>query len=97
MLRDTYLQNLKKRAKESRAYTKFQLVGLEIANILKDQKHKALYIRLAKTGDADQLLRVAKEVADRGNVRNKGAYFMRLVVSEQVDGLKKKTKLDERI
>ena len=43
-----YLNILKKRGRESRAYKKYQLFGLEISEILGDTRHKALYIKLAK-------------------------------------------------
>ncbi|MBU6500936.1 MAG: hypothetical protein KGJ89_02320 [Patescibacteria group bacterium] len=71
-----YLTELKKRGKESKVYKKYQLVGLSIAEILNDDKHKSLYIKLAKNGDTEKLLRLAKEVAEKKNVKNKGAYFM---------------------
>lgn len=73
-----YLDKLKERSRESRVYRKYQLVGLEIAGVLKDQKHKSLYIKMAKEGNPNRLLRLAKEVAGKRNVRNKGAYFMKL-------------------
>jgi len=78
-VRERYLKELKRRAKESHVYRKYQLIGLEISQILGDEKHKSLYIKLAKEGNADRLLRIAKEVADRKNVANKGAYFMSLI------------------
>ena len=75
-----YLKILKQRAKESRVYKKFQLVGLEITEILGDEKHKTLYIKLAKEAkNPESLLATAKKVAERKNIRNKGAYFMKLV------------------
>ncbi len=76
---DSYLEKLRERKGESKAYTKHQLVGLEIAAILDDFAHKALYIKLAKEKDSDKLLEVAKDVASRENIKNKGAYFMRIV------------------
>ena len=76
-----YLEELKKRKKESRVYSEHQLVGLLIAEILEDDKHKSLYIKLAKENDSDKLLRLAKSVAERKNVENKGAYFMKLFYS----------------
>lgn len=57
-------------------YRKFQLDGLEISQILDDEKHKALYIRLAKERDADKLRALAREVAEKTDIKNKGAYFM---------------------
>lgn len=73
-----YLKELKRRARESRVYKKYQLTGLEIAQILEDEKHKSLYIKLAKENDSRKLLELAKNIAERKNVRNKGAYFMKL-------------------
>ncbi len=71
-----YIKLLKKWGKESRVYKKHQLIGLRMTEILGDEKHKSLYIKLAKTGNSDKLLRLAKDVAERKNVKNKGAYFM---------------------
>ena len=74
-----YLKELEKRAKESRVYRSFQLDGLEIADILGDRAHKALYIKLAKTNDPAVLRALARRVAEQKDVRNKGAYFMSLL------------------
>jgi hypothetical protein len=73
---DNYLKELKKRAKKSRVYKKYQLDGLEIAQLLKDEKHKSLYIKLAKEMNGQKLRRLAKEIAEEKNIKNKGAYFM---------------------
>ncbi len=73
-----YIEELKKRKKESRVYKEYQLVGLLVAELLHDEGHKSLYIKLAKENDADKLLRLAKDVSLRKNVLNKGAYFMSL-------------------
>lgn len=78
-----YLDNLKKRGKESRVYRKHQLIGLEIADILNDRAHKTLYIKLAKEQNADQLLGLAKRVAEKKDVESKGAYFMRIVTGKK--------------
>lgn len=72
----SYIKKLKQRAKDSHVYRKYQLLGLEISQILHDEKHKSLYIKLAKEHGADRLLRLAKEVAERKDVKNPGAYFM---------------------
>jgi hypothetical protein len=80
---DNYLEKLRQRGKDSHVYRKYQLLGLEIAQILGDEKHKALYIKLAKEGNAERLLGVAKDVAERKNVKNKGAYFMRVITDEK--------------
>jgi hypothetical protein len=74
-----YMKELKRRAKESHVYRKYQLLGLEISQVLKDEKHKSLYIKLAKERNGDWLLRLAKDVADRKNIKNRGAYFMSLL------------------
>ncbi len=78
---EDYLEKLKKRSKESRVYKKHQLFGLEISEILNDQKHKTLYIKLAKENNPENLLRLAKQVAEKKDVLNKGAYFMKIVTS----------------
>ncbi|MBI2036944.1 MAG: hypothetical protein HYT14_01115, partial [Candidatus Liptonbacteria bacterium] len=79
-----YIETLRKRAKRSRVYSRHQLIGLLMAAYLGDREHKALYMRLAKRPDAEYLLQAAKEVGSRPNVRNKGAYFMRVITSKQV-------------
>lgn len=78
---EEYLNELKKRSKESRIYKAHQLTGLEIANILEDWAHKSLYIKLAKT-HGNKLLAIAKSVAERKNIKNKGAYFMKIYKNE---------------
>ncbi|MBI4085100.1 MAG: hypothetical protein HY432_01155 [Candidatus Liptonbacteria bacterium] len=77
-LSEDYIKELKKRAGESKVYRKYQLVGLEIARLLEDEKHKSLYIKLAKQNDPDRLLAVAKDISESKNVQNKGAYFMKI-------------------
>ena len=74
-----YLKKLKDRNKESRAYTSYQHLGLEIAKILDDWEHRSLYIRLARDYNPDTLLRLAKSVAEREHVSNLGAYFMKVL------------------
>lgn len=74
-----YINTLKERAKKSRVYQKHQLTGLLIAQLLNDEKHKSLYIKLAKKHNNDDLLRIAKEVAERKKIKNKGGYFMRVL------------------
>jgi len=71
-----YLKELRRRGTESKVYKKHQLFGLEIARILKDERHKSLYIKLAKSNNAEKLLRLAKEISEKKSVRNMGAYFM---------------------
>jgi len=74
----SYLDEIKKRKKDSKVYKEFQLTGLELAEILGDESHKSLYIKLAKTNPRQRLMAVAKDVADRKNVKNMGAYFMKV-------------------
>lgn len=81
-IKERYLAELKRRSKESRIYRKYQLTGLLLAEILEDEKHKTLYIKLAKDGDGDRLLAIAKDVAERKNVKNKGAYFMKMLANQ---------------
>lgn len=74
-----YLKKLKKRASHSRIYKKYQLIGLEIARILSDEKHKSLYIKLAKEKNPETLIRIAKEIAENRKIKNPGAYFMTVI------------------
>ncbi len=55
------------------------MTGLLLAEILSDEAHKSLYMKLAKEYKQDRLLELAKSVTERKNVKNKGAYFMRLL------------------
>ncbi len=74
-----YFKNLDERKHESHVYRSFQLVGLELAEILEDNAHKSLYIKIAKDHtDYQSLLALAKRIAEQNSVRNKGAYFMKL-------------------
>ncbi len=73
-----YKELLQKRAKQSKVYSSHQMIGLMIAEALEDQEHKALYIKLAKNGDSDKLLKLAKSVSEKKDVKNRGAYFMRI-------------------
>jgi hypothetical protein len=73
-----YLEKLGDRAAKSRVYQSHQLIGLQLADILEDQKHKALYMRLAKQHKTQDLLEVAKKIAESDKIQNKGAYFMKV-------------------
>lgn len=77
-----YIKLLKDRAKESKVYSEHQATGLLLAEILEDEPHKSLYIKLAKENKSDYLLKLAKSVADRAGVKNMGAYFMKLLKKE---------------
>ncbi|MDP1688998.1 MAG: hypothetical protein Q8L47_02615 [bacterium] len=85
-----YKQKLEKRKVDLRTHTKHQSIGLLIAELLDDFAHKALYIKLAKEKDTDNLLRVAKDVSQMKNINNKGGYFMRVLYSNKM----KNEKLD---
>ncbi len=83
--RKKYVEELKRRGKESHVYRKYQLIGLEISQLLADEKHKALYIKLAKEQSAERLMSLAKDIAERKNVKNKGAYFMTLLKEQNTN------------
>jgi hypothetical protein len=75
-----YFKKLGERGKQSKVYKPYQLIGLEVAAALRDHRHKALYIRLAKDHrEPERLLALAKDVAGRPGIKNRGAYFMRLL------------------
>lgn len=80
-----YLATILERGKKSKVYRKYQETGLQLSEILSDKKHKALYIKLAKEHDEQRLLQLAKNIAEKKDVQNKGAYFMRVLF----DGKKK--------
>ena len=88
MIEKDYLQILRDRAKKSRVYKKYQLTGLLIAQLLEDEKHKSLYIKLAKKYNGDELLRIAKDISERKKIKNKGGYFMRILTTTYPDILK---------
>lgn len=80
----TYFETLKERAKTSRVYRPYQMTGLTLAEILDDNEHKSLYMRLSKIYDNSELIRLAKTLAERKNIDNKGAYFMRLLQASDI-------------
>lgn len=82
MQANDYIKTLKDRRKESHIYRKFQLIGLEIADLLNDKEHKALYIKLSKEKNPETLLAIAKDVSLRKNIANKGGYFMKVLQSQ---------------
>ncbi len=78
-----YLETLKTRKAQSRVYKPFQLHGLELSTILKDAKHKALYIKLAKEYDVQRLRELAKDIAERKGIKHPGAYFMAVLMQDR--------------
>ncbi len=76
---NSYAEELARRSRKSRAYTRHQLAGLEIADLLLDRRHTSLYIKLAKEYGPDKLLKIAKLVVEKSKVKNRGAYFMTLL------------------
>ena len=86
-IRQDYFKTLKERAKKSRVYKPHQLTGLTLTEILEDPSHKSLYMRLAKDYNNDELLRIAKNLAERKNIENKGAYFMKVLKASDVKKL----------
>lgn len=87
-----YLEELKKRYARSRISKKYQAMGLELARILNDKKHKSLYIKLMKEGNPAKLMWLAADIADRKNVKNMGAYFMRLLPKGTILPMRRKKK-----
>jgi hypothetical protein len=76
-----YLESIRERSGKGHVYRSYQMIGLSLAEILHDRPHKALYIRLAKNYNGQELMILAENIAEKRGVRNKGAYFMRLVQS----------------
>lgn len=74
-----YLQLLAKRSAKNRVTQEFQLIGLEIATILHDLAHKALYIKYAKEYGSDRMLALAKDISSRRGIENPAGYFMTVV------------------
>gem|GEM_PF-1502056 len=91
-----YLEEMNKRGQKSRVYREFQLIGLEISQILGDNAHKALYIKLAKKFDKSRLLSLAKSVAEKKDILNRGAYFMKVLHSPATTSLMKNEKINEQ-
>lgn len=77
-LSEKYFESLNQRSKQSRVYRDYQLIGLQLAEILRDRQHRSLYIKLAKNYNSDKLLDLANKIAERGDIKNKGAYFMKV-------------------
>ncbi len=85
LINKKYINIIKKRTGESHVYKKFQFTGLIIAQLLNDEKHKSLYIKLAKEYDNEKLLNLAKDISERKKIENKGGYFMKVFTSLRKD------------
>jgi hypothetical protein len=78
MIEKDYLKTLSTRKKQSHVFKDFQHTGLVISQILGDDAHKTLYIKMAKFVSKETLMSLAKDIAERHEVANRGAYFMKL-------------------
>jgi len=83
---EKYIKGLRQRAKESHVYKKYQMTGIMLAEILSDPAHTSLYIKLAKENDNEKLMQIAKDISERKDVKNKGAYFMYSLTNEKKNG-----------
>ena len=77
-----YLDRVAERKRTGRVTTEHQLTGLELAKLLNDEKHKSLYIKLAKQYKRSWLIGIAKNISEKKNIKNKGAYFMKVIHNE---------------
>ena len=74
---DDFLEKIKTASTSSRVKYQFQLIGLQLATILNDQKNKSLYIKIAKQRqDYGYLLNLANSIKENDRIDNKGAMFM---------------------
>lgn len=81
--KESYMFSLKERGENKRITKNHQLVGLEIADLLDDRPHKALYIKLAKEHNEQKLRGLAKNIAERKDIKKKGAYFMHMLFMKE--------------
>lgn len=79
-----YLKTLNDRAKKSHVYKKYQMIGLMLADILEDNEHKSLYIKISKEVNNQKLMEIAKKVAEKKDIERKGAYFMKILKKEGI-------------
>ncbi len=93
-LKEEYLKKLKERQEKSRIKEEYQLIGLEIARMLNDNNHKALYMKLAKENNGKEMFGLAKDISSKKNIKNMGAYFMKIFFRNRKKSkpAKKKTK-----
>jgi len=74
----TYLDKMRERAKKNRIHSRHQMIGLMVADTLRDPAHKSLYIKMARDENGEKMLYIAKSIAENTRIKNKGAYFMRM-------------------
>lgn len=79
MLEKDYLKTIIERKRQSHVFKDFQHTGLVIAQMLGDEKHKTLYIKLAKNVNGQVLMSIAKDIVERADVSHRGAYFMKIL------------------
>ncbi|MDD5430770.1 MAG: hypothetical protein PHP03_00900 [Candidatus Pacebacteria bacterium] len=82
-LNDNYFELLEERGKQSKVYKSYQATGLMLAEILNDNSHKALYIKLSKIHNSQFLIGLARKIAEKKDIRNRGAYFMKVLKEEK--------------
>jgi len=75
---NAYLDRIQERAKKSRIHSRHQMIGLMVAETLRDPSHKSLYIKMARDENGEKMLYIAKSIAENTRIKNKGAYFMRM-------------------
>jgi hypothetical protein len=75
---------------DTRNKHEFQAYGNRLADELGDQKHRALYIKLAKQEDRNLLEKAREFVVGQENVTTKGRLFM-----WKLGNLKKEKKLED--
>ena len=83
MLDNDYINRLKERSTHRQSvHHKHQFTGMEIATMLEDTKHKALYMLLAKQKNNQRLFEIVKTIAESKTAKNKGANFMKIAKEE---------------
>ena len=93
--REAYLKELAERTKTSHIYRKYQATGVALAELLQDKKHTALYIKLAKQANNEELIRIAKTITEKKDISNYGAYFMKVIQQEKIISLHPHGKTDK--
>lgn len=93
--------NSKKMSRDYRCSHEFQAYGNKLAEDLGDKKHRALYIKLAKTEDRNLLEEAKDSVLSSRNATTKGRLFMWKIGQlkkereEKQNGNTEKTKIEK--